>query len=88
MNWMFQPTRRARYTGARAPVYPRGMAGNVSEPRPTGERQPGEPPGDARERARPQSEGEAKERYGKLVLRRVAKRDGRALILYEREPGQ
>jgi len=85
---MFQSTRRSRYTGARAPVYPRVMAGNVSEPPPTGERQRGEPPEDAPERAQVQSEVGPEERYGKLVLRRLAKRDGRALILYEREPGQ
>jgi hypothetical protein len=64
------------------------MAGNVSEPPPRGERERGEPPGDARERAQPRAERAPFERYGKLALRRVAKRDGRALILYEHEPGQ
>jgi hypothetical protein len=69
-----------------APVYPRGMAGNSSEPPPTGERVRDESPGDVPKRAKPRAERELYERYGKLLLRRVAKRDGRALILYTREP--
>jgi hypothetical protein len=61
------------------------MAGNASEPPPTGERVRDESRGGVRDRAKPQAERELYERYGKLSLRRVAKRDGRALILYTRD---
>jgi hypothetical protein len=61
------------------------MAGNGSEPPPTGERVRDESPGGVDDRSKPQAKRELYERYGKLSLRRVAKRDGRALILYTRD---
>jgi hypothetical protein len=71
----------ARSAHALPGVYPRGMAGKPAE---------SSPPGRAQS-ARGKQEGEEErpgERCGPLAIARLAKDDGRALILYTRTEGR